>query len=91
MSPDYPLACYQISGEFVTIHAGAAAGVYALRTMAFESVERMIRGRRPFSDSRTYIIIFHISGDVPAESRISCLKDADHLVGVIIINSIPCA
>jgi hypothetical protein len=43
ISPDHPLACYQVSGEFAMVHAGAAAGVYALRTMAFESVESMIR------------------------------------------------
>ncbi|KAJ6625483.1 hypothetical protein B0H10DRAFT_612161 [Mycena sp. CBHHK59/15] len=41
--PDHPLACYQVSGEFAMVHAGAAAGVYALRDMAFESVEGMLR------------------------------------------------
>lgn len=41
--PDHPLACYQVSGEFAMIHAGAAAGVYDLKTMAFESVESMVR------------------------------------------------
>ena len=43
LAPDHPLACYQVSGEFAMIHAGAAAGVYELRTMAFESVESMVR------------------------------------------------
>lgn len=41
--PDHPLACYQVSGEFAMIHAGAKAGVYELRAMAFESVDSMIR------------------------------------------------
>jgi len=41
--PDHPLACYQVSGEFAMIHAGAKAGVYDLRTMAFESADSMIR------------------------------------------------
>jgi len=41
--PDHPLACYQVSGEFAMIHTGAKAGVYDLRTMAFESADSMIR------------------------------------------------
>jgi porphobilinogen synthase len=43
LTPDHPIACYQVSGEFAMIHAGAAAGVYNLKTMAFESVEGMVR------------------------------------------------
>lgn len=43
LAADHPIACYQVSGEFAMIHAGAAAGVYDLRTMAFESVESMVR------------------------------------------------
>lgn len=43
LAPDHPLACYQVSGEFAMVHAGARAGVYDLRTMAFESVEGMVR------------------------------------------------
>ena len=43
LSPNHPIACYHVSGEFAMIHAGAAAGVYDLKTMAFESVEGMVR------------------------------------------------
>ncbi|KAF5354682.1 hypothetical protein D9756_005399 [Leucocoprinus leucothites] len=43
IAPDHPLACYQVSGEFAMVHAGAKAGVYDLRTMAFETVESMVR------------------------------------------------
>jgi porphobilinogen synthase len=43
IAPDHPLACYQVSGEYAMICAGAAAGVYDLRTMAFESMDSMIR------------------------------------------------
>lgn len=43
LAPHHPLACYQVSGEFAMIHAGAAAGVYPLRDMAFESVEGFLR------------------------------------------------
>jgi hypothetical protein len=43
LAPDHPLACYQVSGEFAMIHAGARTGVYDLRTMAFESVNGALR------------------------------------------------
>jgi len=43
LAGDYPIACYQVSGEFAMIHAGAAAGVYELRAMAFEAAESMVR------------------------------------------------
>jgi len=43
IAPDHPIACYQVSGEYAMIHAGAAAGVYSLKVMAFESVDSMIR------------------------------------------------
>lgn len=43
LAPDHPLACYQVSGEFSMIHAGAKAGVYELRRMAEESVQSMVR------------------------------------------------
>lgn len=43
LAPDHPLACYQVSGEFAMIVAGANAGVYDLRTMAFESAQSMLR------------------------------------------------
>jgi len=48
LTPDHPIACYQVSGEFAMVHAGAAAGVYDLKTMAFESVESMVRAGRCF-------------------------------------------
>lgn len=41
--PNHPIACYQVSGEFAMIHAGAKAGVYELKTMAFEAAESMVR------------------------------------------------
>ncbi|KAF5370791.1 hypothetical protein D9758_001952 [Tetrapyrgos nigripes] len=43
LAPDHPIACYQVSGEFAMIHAGAKAGVYDLRTMAFETADSMLR------------------------------------------------
>lgn len=43
LAANHPLACYQVSGEYAMVVAGARAGVYDLRTMAFESVEGMIR------------------------------------------------
>lgn len=43
LAPDVPLACYQVSGEFAMIHAGANAGVYDLKAMALESAEGFLR------------------------------------------------
>lgn len=43
LQPDLPTACYQVSGEFAMIHAGARAGVYDLRQMAEETVGGMMR------------------------------------------------
>ncbi|PWN22296.1 putative porphobilinogen synthase [Microstroma glucosiphilum] len=43
LAPDHPLACYQVSGEFAMIHAGAKAGVYELRRMAEETCESAVR------------------------------------------------
>lgn len=38
-----PASSYQVSGEFAMIHAGAKAGVFDLKTMAFESTEGILR------------------------------------------------
>lgn len=43
LASNHPIACYQVSGEFAMIHAGAAAGVYDLKTMAFEAADGMLR------------------------------------------------
>jgi porphobilinogen synthase len=43
IAPDVPIAAYQVSGEFAMIHAGAKAGVYDLKQMAFESSESILR------------------------------------------------
>ncbi|ORY32820.1 putative porphobilinogen synthase [Naematelia encephala] len=41
--PDLPVACYQVSGEYAMIVAGAEKGIYGLKEMAFETTESMIR------------------------------------------------
>ncbi|RKF59030.1 Delta-aminolevulinic acid dehydratase [Erysiphe neolycopersici] len=38
-----PVAAYQVSGEYAMIHAAAKAGVFDLKTMAFEAVEGILR------------------------------------------------
>ncbi|KAJ5808934.1 tetrapyrrole biosynthesis porphobilinogen synthase [Penicillium riverlandense] len=43
MAKDLPVAAYQVSGEFAMIHAGAKAGVFDLKAMAFESTEGILR------------------------------------------------
>jgi porphobilinogen synthase len=43
LAPDHPLAAYQVSGEYAMVVAGARAGVYDLRVMAFETTECIVR------------------------------------------------
>ncbi|PHH80835.1 hypothetical protein CDD82_1493 [Ophiocordyceps australis] len=43
LGKDLPVAAYQVSGEYAMIHAGAKAGVFDLKTMAFESTEGILR------------------------------------------------
>jgi porphobilinogen synthase len=43
LAPDHPIACYQVSGEYAMVVAGANAGIYDLKDMAFETSESMVR------------------------------------------------
>ena len=43
IAPNHPLACYQVSGEYAMVVAGARAGIYDLKAMAFETTECMLR------------------------------------------------
>jgi porphobilinogen synthase len=43
LGKDLPIAAYQVSGEFAMIHAAAKAGVFDLKSMAFESVDGILR------------------------------------------------
>ncbi|KAA8649231.1 porphobilinogen synthase HEM2 [Aspergillus tanneri] len=43
LAKDLPIAAYQVSGEYAMIHAGAKAGVFDLKSMAFESTEGILR------------------------------------------------
>ncbi|BDD61937.1 Aminolevulinate dehydratase [Monascus purpureus] len=43
LAKDIPIAAYQVSGEYAMIHAGAKAGVFDLKAMAFESIEGILR------------------------------------------------
>ncbi|KAF8275174.1 tetrapyrrole biosynthesis porphobilinogen synthase [Lactarius quietus] len=43
LAPDQPLAAYQVSGEYAMVVAGARAGVYDERVMAFETTESIVR------------------------------------------------
>lgn len=53
ITPNHPLAAYQVSGEFAMIHAGAKAGVYDLKVMAFESIECILRAGEYLVDKST--------------------------------------
>jgi len=43
LQPDIPTACYQVSGEYAMVIAGAEKGIYGLREMAEETVGGMVR------------------------------------------------
>lgn len=43
LAPDHPRACYQVSGEYATLHAAAKAGVVDLRASVEESMTSMLR------------------------------------------------
>jgi porphobilinogen synthase len=43
LASDHPLAAYQVSGEYAMVVAGANAGIYELKDMAFETVGSMLR------------------------------------------------
>ena len=61
IAPDHPLAVYQVSGEFAMVVAGAKAGVYDLKTMAFESTQAFLRaGRCPVTQVLLVSLIFPI-------------------------------
>jgi porphobilinogen synthase len=50
VAPDHPVACYQVSGEYAMICAGAEKGIYELKEMAFETTESFVRaGMSAFS------------------------------------------
>lgn len=38
-----PVACYQVSGEYAMVCAGAEKGIYGLREGAFETMEGFVR------------------------------------------------
>ena len=39
LAPDHPLACYQVSGEYAMVVAGARAGVYDNATAAMRAAD----------------------------------------------------
>ncbi|PKI83101.1 Hem2p [Malassezia vespertilionis] len=43
IAPDYVRACYQVSGEYSTLHAAANAGVGELRALVEETITSMLR------------------------------------------------
>ncbi|KAJ2801446.1 Aminolevulinate dehydratase [Coemansia guatemalensis] len=43
LAPNHPIAAYQVSGEYATIHHAAAAGVYELKPAVLESMTGLLR------------------------------------------------
>lgn len=48
LAPDHPLACYQVSGEYAMIVAGAEKGIYGLKEMAMETMDSFLRAGGSF-------------------------------------------
>ena len=40
---DYPIATYQVSGEFAMLHAAAEKGIMDLKAIAFEAAQGSLR------------------------------------------------
>lgn len=55
LCPDLPIACYQVSGEYAMVCAGAEKGIYDLKEMAFETTESLVRAGESFGCARTLI------------------------------------
>jgi porphobilinogen synthase len=43
LAEHYPIAAYQVSGEFALIHAGVAQGLFDKKRMVMESIDAMLR------------------------------------------------
>jgi porphobilinogen synthase len=53
--PDLPVACYQVSGEYAMVYAGAEKGIYDLKEMAFETTESMVRAGESHVDVPVWV------------------------------------
>lgn len=62
LAADHPIACYQVSGEFAMIHAGAQAGVYDLKAMAFETTDSMVRAGGCRRHPLTFVLLMVVIG-----------------------------
>ena len=81
LAPNHPLACYQVSGEYAMIVAGANAGVYDLKTMAFESTDSMLRAGRSYIHLRVFVI--HVSLQIRCNLNPLVLHSA--ILGLVVL------
>lgn len=56
-APDHPTACYQVSGEYAMVVAGAEKGIYDLKEMAFETTESMVRAGKCILQNFTQLLL----------------------------------
>ena len=54
VAPDHPVACYQVSGEYAMVCAGAEKGIYDLKEMAFETTESFVRAGKSYLRRRRH-------------------------------------
>lgn len=71
-APDHPVACYQVSGEYAMVCAGAEKGIYDLKEMAFETTESFLRAGK--ACPRVVIVAALIVQEPPSSSAISPLN-----------------
>lgn len=62
VAPNHPVACYQVSGEYAMVYAGAEKGIYDLKDMAFETTESFVRAGQYISPNDIILDWTNITG-----------------------------
>lgn len=70
LAPDHPIACYQVSGEYAMVCAGADKGVYALKDGAFETIDGFLRAGR-FTPLFPFFVVCFTDGETQQVRRSS--------------------
>jgi len=74
VAPDHPVACYQVSGEYAMVCAGAEKGIYDLKEMAFETTESFLRAGMSFRQPRPTVMPELMGQELPLFSATSHLN-----------------
>jgi hypothetical protein len=76
VAPDHPVACYQVSGEYAMVCAGAEKGIYDLKEMAFETTESFLRAGMSLLPSKATVVPELIGQELPSFSATSHLNSS---------------